>query len=270
MTLIACSRMYNVTPHTAEGWRQLFQWVGQSIDHDLEVLDYPPPAPLEALWDRDDLGCAFMCGWPFCTSSPKPFPVAAPVPRGSRYNGKPIYFTDFVVRKDKEFRRLEDTFGGRLAWTVQGSHSGFNAPRYHLLSYRNTERKVLYPETVGPVISPIGAIDSVLEDRADIAPLDSYALDLIRLHAPTRAAPVEVIASTAAAPIPLLVASPGVDAGAVAAIRGALLSATKEPGVKALLDELSLVGFAAPEAADYDVIAARSDAAERSGYPYPA
>lgn len=270
MPLIACSRMYNVTRRAAEAWRQLFDWMKKIADCDLEVVDYPAPAPLEALWDREDLGCVFMCGWPFSTSAPRPVVVAAPVPRGERYGGEPVYFTDFVVRRDKGFRRLEDTFGLRLAWTVGGSHSGFNAPRHHLLGYRSEHRPVLYAETVGPVISPVGALESVIEDRADIAPLDSYALDLIRLHEPERLEPVEVIASTAAAPIPLLVASPGVDPRAVEAIRQALLAADSDREVRPVLETLSLLSFAAPRPGDYDVIAERGDSAERAGYPYPA
>ena len=38
--------------------------------------------------------------------------------------------------RGRALRTLEDTFGGRAGWTVEHSHSGFNAFRHHLLAYR--------------------------------------------------------------------------------------------------------------------------------------
>jgi len=270
MPLIACTRMYNVVPGARDAWHQLLEWVNLRLDEPLHITEYPAPAPLEDLWNRDRLCGVFMCGWPYTRSDPRPTIVAAPVPAGYRYRGRPIYFTDMVVRKDKAFNHISDTFGGRLGWTVDGSHSGFNAPRFHLLSYRSRKAPVLYPNTIGPVVTPMGALKSVLDGRADIAPLDSYALDLIRRHEPTLVKEIEVIDSTAAAPIPPLIASSDVDTKTVEAVRGALQALRGVEQMRDVLEALSLVGFATPAESDYRVIAERAAVAERSGYPYPA
>ena len=37
------------------------------------------------------------------------------------------------MRKDAPYEGLADTFGGAGRWTVEHSHSGFNALRHHLL-----------------------------------------------------------------------------------------------------------------------------------------
>lgn len=268
--MIACTRMYNVHPAVQAAWATLLSRVAVRSGIALDVIEHAAPAPLEALWARADLGCAFMCGWPFVRSRPQPGIVAAPVPRGARYGGRAVYFTDFVVRSDRGFTRLEDTFGTRLAWTVDGSHSGFNAPRYHLLTFRSHARPVLFRGTVGPVITPRGALDAVREGRADVAPLDSYALDLIRRHDPRAARGIVVLESTLPAPIPPLVAAPDAPPDAVLAMREALLGAASDPDFTDCLDILELSGFESPPPGDYDVIAERDRVARATGYPYPA
>ena len=109
MALIACSRMYNAAPGVKAAWDRLFAFVGERSGIALEIIDHEAPAPLEALWRRPDLGCAFMCGWPFAMAERQPRIVCAPVPQPPRYGGKPVDVTDFVVRADSGFETLEDT-----------------------------------------------------------------------------------------------------------------------------------------------------------------
>src|SRR5437588_1683260 len=119
MTLIANARMYAVTPAVKAAWQDLFAWVARTSDVPLAYCDHAAPAPLEALWERDDLGAAFMCGFPFASAARKPQLLAAPVPSPQRYGGRPQYCTDFIVRADRDFARLSHPFGGRIGWTVE-------------------------------------------------------------------------------------------------------------------------------------------------------
>ena len=116
--LVANARMYSTgAAQAGNAWTSLLNWVVAHADAPLEVLDYPPPKPLDALWARADLGCTFMCGLPYARD-PRPLtPIIAPVVRGARYQGRPIYFTDIVVRTDSPYRTLEDTFGRRVGYT---------------------------------------------------------------------------------------------------------------------------------------------------------
>lgn len=269
MALIACSRMYNATPAVRDAWAALFARVSDDAGVPLDIVDHAAPAPLDDLWRRPDIGSVFMCGWPFSQAAPQPRIVVAPVPAGDRYGGKPVYFTDLVARRDRGFTRLEDTFGGRIAWTVENSHSGFNAPRYHLLRYRQTYGARLYRERVGPVLTPAGALDSVITGQADVAPMDSYALDLMRRHAPATVRDIAVLASTAAAPVPPLVARHDVDAETLERLRNAFLDAGSAPETAALLDTLGLVGFAPAAPADYALAARWEREALARGYPHP-
>ncbi len=265
---IACSRMYNVADGARRAWRDLFTEVSRRCGIPLRVIDHAAPAPLEDLWSRADLGCVFMCGWPYLRAVPKPVLVAAAVPRSSTRQA-PEYRTAFVALAAHGHACLADTFGGRLAYTVEGSHSGFNAVRHHLLSHYGNREKPLYRALVGPVVTPLGAVDSVRDGRADVAPVDSYALDLLRRHAPERLQDLAVIEWTTTAPMPPLVASPQVPEADIAALRAVLLASSTLPGLAEHLEALELAGFAAIAPAAYDVIGQRDSEARAAGYPRP-
>ena len=268
--MIACSRMYNIAPQAREAWDQIFSWAAETSGVPLEIIPHAAPAPLEELWARDDMGCVFMCGWPFATANVQAQIIVAPVPSPARYDGKPIYFTDLVVLADSSHRSLEDTFGGRVAWTIETSHSGFNALRYHLLGYRSQVRPTLYEESIGPLVSPIRALQSVIDGEADVAPLDNLCLDLLRRHTPERVDGLRVIATTEAAAMPPLVASPGADPDACARLAEALLRAREDRRLHAALDDALVARFVSVASTDYDETAGRARRAVNAGYPMPA
>ena len=101
MVPVASARMYSWSPTLTAAWRRLLDWVAARSGGALKVLELADPYPLEELWARDDLGCVFMCGYPWAMRADRPHLLAVPVPSPSRYGGQPIYFSDFVVRKPK-------------------------------------------------------------------------------------------------------------------------------------------------------------------------
>lgn len=233
--------MYSATPQAKQAWKALFREVLERAGLDWEILDHDAPAPLSALWARDDLGCAMMCGLPYSQRSPRPTLVAAPIPSPARYGGRPIYFTDLAVRADAPFQRLEDTFGGVMGFTLPDSMSGHVAPRQHLAALgSNRFRKV-----VGGLLNARQVIEALDEGRIDVGPLDSYYFDLLSKDSPETAGKVRIVDSTRAAPIPPLVATATLDQSALERLRASLLSVGERP-------ELLLKGFAVPASSDYD------------------
>jgi ABC-type phosphate/phosphonate transport system substrate-binding protein len=270
MAYIANARMYAVAPGATAAWNKLFAWLADHSGIAFEVIDHAAPAPLEELWSRDDLACAFMCGFPFARSQPQPKIIAAPVPSAARYGRKPIYMTDLIVRAESPFQTLQDTFGKRLGYTVDTSHSGFNALRHHLLSVRTEATPQLYAQPIGPLFTPRRVIDALLNDEIDVGPLDSFAHDLIRRHDPALAARFRALASTDAAPIPLLIASPSCPDDVVGRLRSSLLAFGADDKCAALRDKLCLSGFAAVTPSVYQTTIAWDREAIEAGYPMPA
>ena len=264
---VASARMYSWAPPITQAWRCLLEWVSTRAGVPLEVLDQADPVSLDALWAREDLGCVFMCGYPWALRAERPHLLAAPVPCPPRYGNRPVYFTDFIVRADSPYRTLEDTFGGTIAYSAEHSHSGYNAARFHLLAYRTPERQTFYRHTLGPLYRQVPVVDAVIDGRADVGPIDGYALDLLRRHGTERAQRVRVVATTVAAPSAPLVASPLVDPESRERLITALLQAGTAPEMAGTLDELLLAGFVRVEPSDFEVFLERQRAAEAAGYP---
>ena len=263
--LIANARMYSVTAQAAAAWRALLEWVIERARVDCQAIDYPPPKPMASLWARPDLGCAFMCGYPYALATPKPTLLAAPVPSPDAYGGKPMYWTDLAVRADASWIKLEDLFGRRLAYTTEDSQSGYQAARELLAPYARAGR--LFAATVGPLITPRAVAEAVIAGKADMGPLDSYAHDLIRTHEPGLAAQLRTIATTPPAPIPPLVAAPGIATADAERLRSALLDIAQAAELRSIRDALLLDGFVEVEPEDYSVLLERAGDADRSGYP---
>src|SRR5512145_2748882 len=151
--MIMNARMYSVSPRVEAIWQELLERVPAEADVSLAYEPYPAPQPLETLWARPDLGCVFMCGYPVALQLAKVVPVAAPVPRAAWAAGRPLYRSDLIVRKDAPYRTLEDTFGGRAGWTIEHSHSGFNAFRHHLQAHRTAARARLYSSMTANLVT---------------------------------------------------------------------------------------------------------------------
>ncbi len=171
------------------------------------------------------------------------------------------------TRAARGARAVEDTFGGVIAYSTEHSHSGYNAPRHHLLKHVSPARPALYRAVLGPYVRQRPLFDLVVKGEADVAAVDGYALDLLRRHDPTVAARVRVVETTVPAPSPPLVASSGVDAGTRERLTQALVTAHHAAEARPLLDDVLLTRFDRVTPAAFEVFLQREQAAKDAGYP---
>jgi len=249
--MIANARMYSVTPPVAALWRGLLGAILSDTGVAIEVVDHAPPAPISELWRRPDKSAVFMCGLPYSLATPQPELVVAPVPSPPEYRGRACYWSDIVVRADSPFQTIEQTFGHRLALTTPESQSGYAALLHALMPYAASTP--LYREIIEPRFTPLGALTAVIEGKAEVAPLDSYAFALLSGHAPELTTQVRTILRTEPTAVPLLVSSGPVPA----AVAEAFLAAREKPAVATLMDQLLLDRFARPERGAYDELKER-------------
>lgn len=252
---VANARMYSVSPEVIDLWRELLSAIIARSGVPATVIDYPPPSPLNELWSRPDKAAVFMCGLPFSRAEPQPVLVAAPVPSPPEFHGQPHYWSDLVVRKDSIFHTLRDTFGGRIAFTGPDSQSGCIAALSHFMSVPRGPAP-LFREVIEPTITPLGALTAVLDGAADVAPIDAYALRLLRSYRPDLTSRIRIVDMTPPTPIPPLVASQ-----AAPALQAEFLEAHRIDSIKPLMDKLLLQRFARPNTGDYAVLRERFAAA---------
>lgn len=267
---IANARMYAVTPETEARWQALLAHVADEAGIELAYEAYPVPQPLEKLWSRPDLGAVFMCGYPIALGLADVTPIAAPVPDAAWAEGRAAYRSDLIVRADSPFRTLADTFGGRLGWTVEHSHSGFNALRHHLLKFRTPERPRLYAQVIGNLVTARRVLDEVLAGSIDVGPLDAYWHRLIARERPELVAGIRVVDSTDLAPIPALVASGGTPAEHAGALRRAFAAASSRSWFAELGEGLCITGFRPVDHQDFARTMAWDREARAAGYALPA
>jgi ABC-type phosphate/phosphonate transport system substrate-binding protein len=265
--VIASARMYSWSPSAAAAWHRLLGWVAKTADVDLTLMDQSDPTSLDDLWKREDMGCVFMCGYPWALRRDRPELLASPVPSPPRYGGRAAYVSDFIVRAAGPHRTLEDTFGSVIAYSGEHSHSGYNAPRHHLLTHVSRDRPSLYRAVLGPYGRQRPLVDLVVKGEADVAAIDGYALDLMRRHDPDVAAMVRVVDTTAPAPSPPLVASPGLAATARERLIDVLTTAHRAPDARPLLEDVLLARFDRVTPEDFEVFLERDRAARDAGYP---
>jgi ABC-type phosphate/phosphonate transport system substrate-binding protein len=268
--VIGNARMYAVTPGVEAAWQALLARIAHDAQVPLDYLPYPAPQPLEELWARRDLGAVLMCGFPIALKLSPVVPLAAPIPRAPWAQRRALYRSDLIVRHDAPYLRLEDTFGGRSAWTVTHSHSGFNAWRHHLLRFRTAERPTLYREMAGNLVTARRVLDGVRDGLIDVGPLDAYWHLLIARHAPHLTRGIRVLDSTALAPIPAFVAAAGAPRASLARLRAAFAAAAGRAWFGELAEPLLLEGFSEVSEATYAPLLEWQGEALRAGYAFPA
>jgi ABC-type phosphate/phosphonate transport system substrate-binding protein len=267
---IANARMYAVAPEAESAWRELLAQVSAEAEIRLDYLPYPAPQPLEQLWARPDLGAVQMCGYPIAMRLSEVVPLAAPIPAAPWAGGRAVYRSDLIVKADSPYRVLADTFGGRAGWTVEHSHSGFNAFRHHLLGYRTPERPALYRKIAGNLVTARRILDAVLAGDIDVGPLDAFWHMLIQKYRPELTQGIRVIESTDLAPMPAFVASPTMASGAIARLKRAFVEASTRPWFPPLAAALLIEGFVAVEQNDFARTLAWDSEARAANYLFPA
>lgn len=267
--MIANARMYSVTPTVAAHWRALFAWVGLRAGVPLEMIEHAAPHPLHALWTRADLGCAFMCGYPWatwCDATPRPVLLARVAPSPARYGERGVYCTDIVVRADSALATLGDLRGRRFAFTTPASQSGYQAPRALFAELAQAREGALFAQGVGPLVAPRAVVDAVLSGDADAGPLDGYWHDLLRAHEASTADRLRVLASTPMTPPPPLVCAAGIAPAERARIADALIAAGTAPELREVRAALLIAHFTAADPAEYAILVANARRADAAGY----
>jgi phosphonate transport system substrate-binding protein len=227
-----------------------------------------------ASWDErlgmlDDgrVQVGFICGWPYSQRFDRPDrPIellCAPVMAAPRYQGRPIYFTDVIVRADSALKSFADLRGRSYAYNGVESHSGYNVPRDHLLALGETSGYFARTMASG---SHQASIALVAEGSIDSSGIDSTVLDLELARRPELAAALRVVETVGPGPIPPVVVARGLPDGDKARLREVFLSMHDDGDGQAILREGLIARFVTVSDADYDPIRAMVRRAETAGF----
>jgi phosphonate transport system substrate-binding protein len=160
-----------LAPHLSWLYRFLASCLGDRVGHNTEFIE---DASYEQLGDVD---IVFLCSLAYVEhpATCRRFePIAAPVLAGSRYGGRPIYYSDVIVRHDSAIRSFADLRGRTWAYNEKLSQSGYGITRYHLSQLGETRG---YFGQVIETSRHERAIALVASGEIDASGIDSHVLD---------------------------------------------------------------------------------------------
>jgi phosphonate transport system substrate-binding protein len=216
---------------------------------------------------NDENEVCFVCSLPYVEFERRgvapSVPVAAPVLRGERYGGKPVYFSDVIVRADSPFRSLLDLRGHSWAYNEPLSHSGYGITRYHLLQLGETHGffsaviEAGFHET---------AIRLVANGEVDASAIDSQVLAVALRDDPSLAHSLRVIDALGPSTIQPVAVSRRVPKRQRREIQQVLTTLHEDPAARERLATGLIDRFAPVDAASYDDIRTMRDACEAAGF----
>ncbi len=218
-------------------FEQLTTWLGRQLGVETTLTaDETQSGPTEGLADPlrvlgVDVG--YMCAPNFrrlARRGEAQLIGAAPVYDDPRTGGRPVYFSDVVVRRDAPFRQVDELCDQRWAYNDPVSLSGYIAPS-----------QVWGTPTLVRSGSHLASLELIRSGEVDAAGIDSVAL----LQAPED--DLRVLHALGPFPIPPLVCAPTMQPAVREAIAAALLTAGDR------FRAFGVVCFAAVSAEDYDL-----------------
>jgi phosphonate transport system substrate-binding protein len=260
-----------VASYLADNARPLYEgitrYLGDRLAVPADLLPGIPVAEQRRSLDAAPFDLAFLCGWPYTQmhdrgGSPIEL-LCAPVMAGPRYGARPVYFTDVIVRHDHPAHAFADLRGATWAYNNNGSHSGYNVVRHHLLELGETQGYF------GRVVCGgwhQGSIQLVLDGAIDAAGVDSTVLETEVAARPELAAALRAIAVIGPSPIPPVVVARAVGPDRKARLRALLLGMAEDPAGRAVLAAGRMAGFVPVRDADYDPIRTMARRAEAAGF----
>lgn len=234
--------------------REITQYVAERLGITLQFVDDRDWQARELGLEGGEIDAAWICGAPYVEKMGRRLPLellAAPVMADPRYQDRPIYFSEVIVRADSLCRTFDDLCGATWAYNEPHSHSGYHAVRYFLTAHG------LKGSFFGRVVES-GAheisVRMIREGLVDSSAIDSTVLDLLYRAEPGLRNDLRVIEVIGPSPCPPYVVGTHVPPELRSAMRETLLSMDKDIKGRAVLERAMMRRFAAVRDADYDPI----------------
>jgi phosphonate transport system substrate-binding protein len=218
-------------------------------------------------FERGEADLGVICGLPYvwlaARRPPAVEPLAAPVLAGDRYAGRPVYYSDVIVRLDSPITRLEELRGCSWAFNEPASHSGHTVTLYSLV--RMGARPGFFARVVEAGFHQ-RAIFLVHSGAVDAAAIDSQVLAIELRDHPQLADHLRVIGSFGPSTIQPVVAASRLPGWLKDPVRELLVELGEDPTARPRLAHGFIERFAMVDDGAYDDIRAMLATIEAAGW----
>jgi phosphonate transport system substrate-binding protein len=216
---------------------------------------------------KDENEVCFVCSLPYVEFERQGItpavPIAAPVLKGDRYGGRPIYFSDVIVHKDSPFRSFLDLRGHSWAYNEPLSHSGYGTTRYHLLEIGETNG--FFSQVIEAGFHET-SIRLVAAGEVDASAIDSQVLAVALRDDPSLARSLRIIDALGPSTIQPVAVSKRVPIRQRREIQEVLTTVHEVPAARERLALGMVDRFVAVDASSYDDIRLMLEACEAAGF----
>jgi ABC-type phosphate/phosphonate transport system substrate-binding protein len=212
---------------------------------------------------------SFICGLPYVLRTaprltPSPIKaIAAPVLDGARYENRPIYFSDVIVRRDSPFQSFADLRGCSWAYNERESQSGYGITRYWLAQLGET--KGFFGRVVEAGFHQ-KSIELVRAGRVDASAIDSLVLQVELAQNPELSKQLKVVDSLGPSTIQPFAAGSRLAPGLIADVQGVLTEMHQDPQAIEILRRGFIRRCVVIEDKDYDDIRRMLTVCERADF----
>jgi phosphonate transport system substrate-binding protein len=242
-----------LAPNMLPVYRFLADRIGDRLGHSVELV----VGSSFDQFERGEADLGVICGLPYvwlADRRPPPVePLAAPVLAGDRYAGRPVYYSDVIVRHDSPVTCLEELRGCSWAYNEPASHSGYTVTLYSLV------RMGARPGFLGRVVEAgfhQRAIRLVHTGAVNAAAIDSQVLAIELRDHPQLADHLRVIGSFGPSTIQPVVAASRLPSRLKDPVRELLVELGDDPTARPLLAHGFVDRFRPVDDAAYDDIRA--------------
>jgi phosphonate transport system substrate-binding protein len=218
-------------------------------------------------FERGEVDLGVICGLPYVWLAARRLvpvqPLAAPVLAGDRYGGRPVYYSDVIVRRDSPVTRLRELRGRSWAYNEPASHSG------HTVTLSSLVRMGARPGFFARVVEAgfhQRAIRLVAGGAVDAAAIDSQVLAVELRDHPELAGRLRVVDAFGPSTIQPVVAASRLPDPLKQEVREVLVGLGDDPAARPALAHGFVERFAAVDDGAYDDIRAMLATVEAAGW----
>ena len=249
-----------LAPNLFDVYAFIVRRVGQRLGMAVELsvgADYAQAEQVDA---------AFLCGLAYVELVDRGFPleaIAAPVLDGERYGGRPVYFSDVIVRHDSPFCCFSDLRGRSWSYNEPYSQSGYGITRHRLVELGETSG------FFGRIVEAgwhERSIRLVCSGAVDATAVDAHVLALTLRDRPDLAGRLRIIDSLGPSTIQPIVVSRRLPACLRAEVQAVLLGLPETAADRAQLARGLVDRFVAVGDGSYDELRQMRDACRRANF----
>ena len=234
--------------------RELARYLAQRLGIAVELVENVPWPERERLLDAGAIHLCWLCGLPYVEKADRGQPLepcVAPVMRGTRYGGEPVYFSDVVVSSASRYASFADLRGCTWAYNEPRSHSGYIVVRHYLAARGHTHDYFGRWVEAG---AHQAALRMIVSGEVAAAAIDSTVLDAEVRRDPGLARKVKIVETLGPSPAPPWVVSRAVPAPLRLRLRECLAAMSGDAEGRRILDGWEVSHWRAVDDAAYDAI----------------